>query len=161
METLWNCLFSSKICYFSSLCPVKSVPLISSYIFAVYTRQNFHSMTAFQIKLLSFQGKCNKCLNRSEFKIMRGKGGKKANLLLLSYKRCFLSASSFGDTFIPGSWKDCSQTKKSQENVEVSWAWGHWRVLTDAGWRERKVESEWEGFVASSDVVACEPVVPC
>lgn len=30
-------------------------------------------MTGFQIQLLSFQEKCNKCLNRSEVKLMRGR----------------------------------------------------------------------------------------
>lgn len=103
METLWNCLFSSKICYFSSLFSVKSVPLISNHIFALYTQQNFLSVTVFQIKLLRFQEKCNKCLNRSKVKLMRGrKKKKKPTTFLLLYCYCFLSASQLGDAFTPG-----------------------------------------------------------
>lgn len=100
METLWNCLFSSKICYFSSLFSVKSVPLISNHIFALYTQQNFLSVTVFQIKLLRFQEKCNKCLNRSKVKLMRGRKKKKkthnfsSSLLLLLFI-CFTIGGCF------------------------------------------------------------------
>lgn len=40
-----------------------------------YAQQKFCSVTIFQIKLLCFQEKCNKCLNQSELKLMRGWGG--------------------------------------------------------------------------------------
>lgn len=88
--------------YFSSLFPVKSVPLISKHIFALYPQQNFLSVTGFQIKLSSFQEKCNKCLNRSEVKLMRERGGGTHIFFLLLYCCCFLSASHFGPAFIPG-----------------------------------------------------------
>ena len=89
--------------YFSPLFPVKSVPFISNHIFALYTQQNFLSMTEFQIQLLSFQEKCNTCLNRSEVKLRRGRGKNPqiSSSLVLRQSVSQLSCSVVSDSDTP------------------------------------------------------------
>ena len=105
--------------YFSSLFPVKSAPLISNHIFALYTQQNFCSVTVFQIKRLSFQEKCNKCLNQSELKLMREWGKKPHNFRLL-YGHCCLSASHSGSTFLPGILKGLLTRQEVSGDAKMS-----------------------------------------
>lgn len=81
----------------------------------------FYSMTAFQIKLLIFQGKCNKCLNRSEVKLMRGRKEKKKSPTFFSRTDiAFYLLHALRILSSPVSWKDCSHSKKAPENAELS-----------------------------------------
>lgn len=144
--------------YFSSLFPVKSVSLISNHIFALYTQQNFRSMTVFQIKLLSFQEKCNKCLNRSEVKLMRRGRKYPTTFFFSSTAIAFYLLHTLGTLLSLGSWKDCSQSKKTQENAkmpELRAIEKFWQMLVSGKQRQ------FEDFIARFGWGRPQPVALC